>query len=153
MALSLFSLSLAENALVTGLLIFKILRIYRDIRELESRIGYANGLGRDVVRIITILLESGVITFIAQLVHTLMYRFDLTTAYPIIGGPVVQIYVRGYTVNCWFHDFQLYLYPIVQGISMAIVLLRVEMGITYEVDNITSIIRFAASSNHDTTLP
>ena len=40
---------------------------------------------------------------------------------------------------------------------MAIVLLRVEMGLTYEVDNITSIttISFAASQsiNHDTTLP
>ena len=43
-----------------------------------------------------------------------------------------------------------------QGISMAIVLLRVEMGIAYEVDNITSItgISFAASeSSNDTTLP
>ena len=96
---SFLSLSLAENALVTGLLIFKILRIYRDIRELESRIGYANGLGRDVVRIITILLESGVITFIAQLVQTLMFKFD-PIAYPIIGGPIAQINVSGFTVNC-----------------------------------------------------
>ena len=37
-----------------------------------------------------------------------------------------------------------------QGILMAIVLVRVEMGLTYEADNITSIMRFAAS-NHDTT--
>ena len=40
-----------------------------------------------------------------------------------------------------------------QGISMAVVLLRVEMGLTYEVGNKTSTIRFASSSNHDTTLP
>ena len=98
MALSLFSLSLAENALVTGLVIFKIIVVYRDIQELESRVGYANGLGRDVVRIISILIESGVVTFIAQLVHTLMYKFD-GIAYPIIGGPVVQIYVWNFTVN------------------------------------------------------
>ena len=39
-----------------------------------------------------------------------------------------------------------------QGISMAVVFLRVEMGLTYEVDNMTSSICFAASSNHDTTL-
>ena len=45
------------------------------------------------------------------------------------------------------------MYPIMQGISMAIVLLRVEMDLTYEVDNKTSIMRFEASSNHDTTLP
>ena len=40
---------------------------------------------------------------------------------------------------------------------MAIVLLRVEMSLTYEVDNLTSstAISFASfeSSNHDTTLP
>ena len=38
-----------------------------------------------------------------------------------------------------------------QGISMAIVFLRVEMGVAYEVDNIASSIRFAASaaSNHE----
>ena len=94
LVLSFFSLSLAENALVTGLLISKILIVYRDIREMESRIGYANGLGRHVVHIITILIESGVITFMAQLAQTLMYKFD-DTAYPLIGGPVVQIYVRG----------------------------------------------------------
>ena len=99
LVLSFFSLSLAENAFVTGLIISKILTLYGDIRELESRIGYANGLGRDVVRIITILLESGVITFIVQLVQTLIFKFDYA-AYPIISGPVVQIYVRGFTVNC-----------------------------------------------------
>ena len=96
LVLSFFSLSLAENALVTGLLVFKILTVYRGIRELESRIGYANGLRRDVIRIITILLESGVITFIAQLVQTLVFRFDYA-AYRIIGGPVDQIYVRDFT--------------------------------------------------------
>ena len=95
LVLSFFSLSLAENALVTGLLISKILTVYRDFRELESRIGYTNGLGRDVVRIIYILIESGTITFMVQLVQTLMYKFDIN-AYPIIGGPVVQIYVRGF---------------------------------------------------------
>jgi hypothetical protein len=54
-----------------------------------------------------------------------------------------------------------YIYPIMQGISTAIVLVRVEMGLSYDVDNKTlntlpvAAIRFAASSNHDTidTLP
>ena len=92
---SFFSLSLAENALVTSLLIFKIFTVYRDVRGLESRVEYTNRLGCDVVRIIYILIESGVITFMAQLVQTLMYKFA-NNAYPIIGGPVVQIYVRGF---------------------------------------------------------
>ena len=99
LVLSCFSLSLAENALVTGLIIFKILAVYRDIQGLTSGFGYANGLRRDVVPIISILIESGVITFMAQLVQTLIYKFNFT-AYPLIGGLVVQIYVRGFTFNC-----------------------------------------------------
>ena len=93
---SFFSLSLAENALVTGLLISKILTVYRDIRGLESRVGYTNGLGCDVVRIIYILIESGMITFVAQLVQTLIYKFA-NNAYPIIGGCMFQLYVRSFS--------------------------------------------------------
>ena len=42
-----------------------------------------------------------------------------------------------------------------QGVSSAIVLVRVEMGVTYDADNQTSIsaLGFATSSEHDTTLP
>ena len=50
LVLSFFSLSLAENALVTGLVIMisKILTVYRDIQGSESSVGYANGLIRDI---------------------------------------------------------------------------------------------------------
>ena len=105
LVLSFFSLSLAENALVTGLLIYKILTVYRDIQGSENRVGYANGLGpRNIVPIIFILIESGLITFMAQLLQTLMLKFD-SDAYRVIGGPVVQLYVRGFKINCWFNDF------------------------------------------------
>jgi hypothetical protein len=100
LALSFLSLSLAENALVTGLIISKILTVYREIRGLESRVG----LGRDLVPIISILIESGVITFMVQLVQTLMYKFDVT-AFPILGALAIQLYVRNFTVNCRFNGF------------------------------------------------
>ena len=83
--------------------------------------------------------------------QTFMYKFYIT-AYPILSGVIVQLYVRGFTVNFWFNGFD-YICLIMQGISTAIVLVRVEMGLTYEVDNKTSLIRFATSSNHNTTLP
>ena len=96
LVVSFFSLSLAENALTTGLIVYKILAVYRGGRDLENRDGYADPgpSGFDIVPIISIMIESGVITFLAQLAQTLMYRFDIT-AYPIIGGFVVQLYVRG----------------------------------------------------------
>ena len=146
LVVSFFSLSLAENALATGLIVYKILTVYRDIRGL----GCPKRLGRDIVPIISIMIESGVITLTAQLVQTLMYKFDIT-AFPLLTGLVVQLYVR---VSQSIVDLMVfdYIYPIMQGISTAIVLVRVQMGLTYEVDNKTSIIRFATSNNHDTTL-
>ena len=85
---------LAGNALVTGLIIFKILTVFREIQGLESRVGlggdspchkYSDGI-------------SGVITFVVQLVQTLMYRFYITLH--TLGGLVVRLYVRDFTVNC-----------------------------------------------------
>ena len=94
LVLSFLSISLAQNALVTGLIITKILTVYRDISPI--RVGYANKLESDIV---PILIESGVMTFVAQLVQTLMFKFD-NIAYPIIGRIVVMLFVRGFILNC-----------------------------------------------------
>ena len=91
---SFLSISLAQNALVTGLIVTKIVIVYRDISP--GRVGYANGLRRGIV---PILIESGAMTFMAQIVQTLMMRFD-NTGYPIIGRLVVMLFVRDFTLNC-----------------------------------------------------
>ena len=98
LVLSFFVLSLAENAIVTGLIITKILTTYRrgiQGRGLES---HANGPGRDTVPVTSILIESGVITFMVQLVHVLMLKFD-PIAFTIIDGLVAMLLVRGFTLN------------------------------------------------------
>ena len=94
LVMSFFSISLAQNTLVTGLIITRILTVYRDISPI--RVGYANKLESDIV---PILIESGVMTFVAQLVQTLMFKFD-NIAYPIIGRIVVMLFVRGFILNC-----------------------------------------------------
>ena len=146
LVLSFFSLSLAENALATGLIVYKILAVYRAIQGLASRDGqYPNEVGRDVLPILSFMIESGVITFMAQLVQILTYKFEISTAYPIIGGLVVQLYVNGFTLS----QSPYYIYLIMQGISTAIVIVRVEMGLSYDLDNRTSttLINFKASAN------
>jgi hypothetical protein len=152
LTLTFFSLSLAENVLVTGLIIFKILTIYRDIQGLQNRVGYASGLGRDITPIISILIESGVLTLVAQLVQMLSFKFD-STVYSVIGGIVVMIFVRGFSSIIDGFD---HIYSIMQGISTTIVLVRVEMGLSYdETSKIITGIRFAASQSgeDDNSLP
>ena len=103
--LSFITLSLAENAIVTGLIVTRIFTIYRrGIQGFGSEshdVRCANELGRDVA-IMSILIESGVITFMVQLLQALIYQFDYNAAYPIIEGLLVMLYVRGFTqaLNC-----------------------------------------------------
>ena len=91
---SFLSISLVQNALVTGLIVTKIVIVYRYISPKHA--GYANGPTRGIV---PVLIESGVMTFVAQLVQTLMFKFD-NSAYPIIGRLVVMLFVRGFILNC-----------------------------------------------------
>ena len=96
--LSFFSLSLVVNALVTGLIISKILSVYRETCTLGLG-GPDSGFKRELVPVLSILIESGMITLAVQLMQTLMFKFDIR-AYAIIHGFVVMIYVRCFTVNC-----------------------------------------------------
>ena len=121
-----FSISLAVNALVTGLIVYKIVSVYRNSRGISRTPG--NGQ-RDLSPLISILVESGMITFAAQLVQSVMYKVD-PADFPIISGLVVMLYVR---VSCQlligvFSSYS----STAQGISPTIVLVRVEMGVSYD---------------------
>ena len=90
---SLFSISLAVNALVTCLMIFKILAVYRDIQGLNT--SGERGPRDDLhALIISIFAGSGMLTFVAQLVQTILYNH---TAFPLVSGVVVMLYVRVFT--------------------------------------------------------
>ncbi|KAF8798615.1 hypothetical protein BYT27DRAFT_6897033 [Phlegmacium glaucopus] len=69
---SFFTLSLVVNALLTGLIVYKILSVYRDIRGFKSPFVLGQG-PNNLSPLISILIESGMITFITQLIQTIMY--------------------------------------------------------------------------------
>jgi len=108
-----FFLSLGVNTLVTGLIVYKIITVYNDIRGFNISNAMqpsAHGSGqRDLYPLISILIESGLITFVGQLTQSIMYK-SAPTAFPLVGGCVVMLY----------------------GISTTVVLVRVEMGISYD---------------------
>ena len=88
-----FALSLVANALLTSLIVYKIVSVYRNLRGFgKTRTVYGNG-PRDLYPLISILVESGVITCTAQLVQSAMYK-AAPDYFPIISGAVVMIFVR-----------------------------------------------------------
>jgi len=109
-----FFLSLGVNALVTSLIVYRIITVYNDIRGFNNVQSGAYGSGhRNLYPLISILIESGLITFVAQLAQSIMYK-SAEAAFPLVGGCVVMLY----------------------GISTTVVLVRVDTGVSY--DNNTS---------------
>jgi len=104
-----FFVSLAVNTLVTSLIVFRIITVYNDIRGFDSNVQASARGGRNLYPLISILIESGLITFVAQLAQSIMYK-SASRAFPLVGGAVVMLY----------------------GISSTVVLVRVDTGVSYD---------------------
>ena len=98
-----FFLSLGVNTLTTSLIVYKIVSVYNDIRGFNAKINVgtlAYGTGqRDLYPLISILIESGLVTFVGQLAQSIMYK-TAPDAFPLVGGCVVMLYVRTFSTDC-----------------------------------------------------
>ena len=97
-----FFISLAVNALVTLLIVHKIIIVYNDIRGFNETNVQANpheNLQRGLYPLVSILIESGLITFVGQLAQSIMYK-SANAAFPLVGGCVLMLYVRASMSIC-----------------------------------------------------
>jgi hypothetical protein len=90
-----FTISLCVNALATALIVYKIITVYNDIRGLNisnvQTSAYGNG-HRDLYPLISILIESGLMTLVAQLTQSIMYKAaDAAFTLALIAGSVVDL--------------------------------------------------------------
>jgi hypothetical protein len=136
-----FFLSLAVNALLTALIVYKIMSVYNEIRGFnDSNLQMSSHQnGRPPLNpLISILIESGLMTFVGQLAQCLMFRLSSEDAFPLISGVVVMLYVRAsssYRLLIWCINLLL----ITQGISMVVVLVRVETGVSYDQNTLRTV--------------
>ncbi|KAF8808532.1 hypothetical protein BYT27DRAFT_7210776 [Phlegmacium glaucopus] len=83
-----FSLSLAVNAIFTGLLVFKIVKSSLAFR----RSGARNPLAKnDLLPLISILIESGVVLFVVELLWVVLFSLESNEFY-LLGGPIAMTY-------------------------------------------------------------
>jgi hypothetical protein len=81
-------LSLAVNALVSGLMVSRIWHVYRRTSGCTT----ANIVKSPLAWIVSALLESAVALFIAQLIYMVLYQLG-HPAFALVAGPVTIIYV------------------------------------------------------------
>ena len=144
---SIFSLSLAANAVVTSLIVYKIMSVYHDLRTVGNRTSVRGSRGMYPV---SILVESGLVTLAGQLVQTVLYKVDINR-FGIVSGVVVMLYVRAS-----FRMLLLIYSSTTQGISSTIVLVRVASGTFFSTDTTripsSNALRFAGLESNDTQI-
>ena len=91
LAISSICISLALNALVTGLLVLRITLVHRQCRRAMAQ------TGRDlydiqVSPVMMILIESGMMTFVSQLALVIVFGLQNASAI-VVGSPMVMVYV------------------------------------------------------------
>ena len=93
-----FFVSFGMNALVTALIVYRIMTVYNKIRgfDIDTSVQASEYYGRNVNPLVSIVIESGLLTFAGQLTQSIMFKFA-NVAFPLIGGVVVLLYVR---VSC-----------------------------------------------------
>ena len=86
-----FSVSLAVNAIFTGLLVFKIAKASLALQHLHAGLGIQN-----FAPLISMLIESGLVFFIAQLVYIVCFNFAESNVFALTSRPITMIYVCAY---------------------------------------------------------
>ena len=93
-----FVLSLGVNAVTTALIVYRIMTVYNGLRGFNvNSSSYGNGQHNlNLNTLISILIESGLITFAGQLAQSMMYKLNepAIEAFPLVGDCVVMLFVR-----------------------------------------------------------
>lgn len=96
LAISSICISLALNAIVTGLLVLRIILIHRQCRHAMTQAD-RRLYDIQVSPVILILIETGMMTFVSQLVFVIVFGLQNASAI-VVGSPMVMVYVR----SSWF---------------------------------------------------
>lgn len=91
LAVSAICISLVSNAIVTGLLVLRIALVHRRYRQDIAHAGRRLHAFQ-ASPIISILIETGMMTFVSQLI--VIIAFGLQNAYAlVVASPMIMIYV------------------------------------------------------------
>lgn len=90
LAISSLCISLALNTIVTGLLVLRIAMLLMWSRR--SRVQADRRL-YDISPVISILIETGMVTFVSQLLLVVLLGLRSASATFIVGGSMIMIYV------------------------------------------------------------
>ena len=89
MILTQLALNMTVNTLVTSLIVFKILKVFLEVKVTSVERTLGSSGGTKLRHIIFIMIESGMTLFAVQLVRTILYFSTDTTAFKDSGSVII----------------------------------------------------------------
>ena len=140
------ALPMVVNALVTGLIVFKILKVFLKVTPIldEATLGPTLDTKLQVQRVIFLIIESGMALFAIQLIAIVLFivfyivtgpvpvDFKLESRRHTIFGLVASIYQMSVIIRSVHIYFSCFTDNIYQGIIPTIILLRVSMNLSFD---------------------
>ena len=124
--------SMAVNALVTSLIVFKILKVFLEVNPILAELTLDSTGGGKLRHIIFIIIESGMTLFAIQLIRLVFWFLPMewtiaATKYVIAINQMLNVILR--SVRFYFFCFTNNIY---QGITPTIILVRVSMKLSFD---------------------
>ena len=124
--------SMAVNALVTGMIVFKILKVFLEVNPILTELTLDSTGGSKLRHIIFVIIESGITLFAIQLIRLVfgilpMEWTIVAGEYVVIINQMINVIIR--SVHFYFFCFTNNIY---QGIAPTIILVRVSMRLSFD---------------------
>ena len=123
---------MAVNALVTGMIVFKILKVFLEVNPILTELTLDSTGGSKLRHIIFVIIESGITLFAIQLIRLVfgilpMEWTIVAGEYVVIINQMINVIIR--SVHFYFFCFTNNIY---QGIAPTIILVRVSMRLSFD---------------------
>ena len=123
--------SMAVNALVTGLIVFKILKLLLEVNPISIERTLDSTGSTKLRHAIFVIIESGMALFAIQLIRLVFYILPMEWTldalnFAIVIHEMLNVIIR--SVNFYFFVLLIYIY---QGIAPTIILVRVLMRLSF----------------------
>ena len=123
---------MAVNALVTGLIVFKILKVFLEVNPILVELTLDSTGGAKLRHVVFVLIESGMTLFAIQLIRLVIYILPMEwTIYAFDFADVINQMLNVIITFVHFYFF-CFIDNIYQGIAPTIILVRVSMRLSFD---------------------
>ena len=132
MGITSLAMSMAVNTLVTGLIVFKIVKVFLEVNPILVELILDSTGGTKLRHIIFVIIESGMTLFAIQLIRLVFYILPMewtTDGYDYAMAINEMFNVIIIPVHSYFFCF---IDNIYQGITPTIILVRVSMKLSFD---------------------